>query len=404
MKILLVFDENFQIEKEKICDFLNKNIQYLHFTVWSGTLKIPNNLITKDSFSAVLNDIGKSIDNIKEYDDIYCFTDVPYHNNYFFSHIYTTPSIAIISFWQWGELTNLPKSNGIIYFIADILALMLDESDFRHQETTGCIYDFLWNKTGIDDGMREGRICPLCLERIIGNISSDDQQELLSDLKILLNLLSSASKWNNDILSDESIPSKQETALCKKRAPSTEKGILVMLASPGDTVIERKYILSHLESKFRVNGHEKRCGKRIMVNGWEDLPSQPGYPQDVINRELAEKSDIIVTLFKHKLGTPTIDLTTGKERAASGTVEELMLALNNYDNNSPLGMAYFYQKTPKIDASAKNRDELLKHWDDREAFREYISTRMIYKPYLKKEELLNDLLLDLERVIVSCFE
>jgi len=66
-------------------------------------------------------------------------------------------------------------------------------------------------------------------------------------------------------------------------------------------------------------------------------------------------------------------------------------------------MAYFYQKAPKIDASAKNRDELLKQWDDREEFRTFISTRMIYKPYLKKEDLLNSLLVDLTKVIIDCF-
>jgi hypothetical protein len=52
-------------------------------------------------------------------------------------------------------LTNLSKNNGLLYFIVDYLALILDETNFRHYELTGCIYDFLANKTGIDDGMRQ---------------------------------------------------------------------------------------------------------------------------------------------------------------------------------------------------------------------------------------------------------
>lgn len=51
--------------------------------------------------------------------------------------------------------------------------------------TTGCIYDFLQNKTGIDDGMRQARICPTCLERISNNLSSPEQINILEDLKIL---------------------------------------------------------------------------------------------------------------------------------------------------------------------------------------------------------------------------
>ena len=57
-----------------------------------------------------------------------------------------------------------------MFFIADLLALHIDHS-FRHYEDEAkpkpeCIYDFGWNKTGVDIGMRSSLICPTCIKRI----------------------------------------------------------------------------------------------------------------------------------------------------------------------------------------------------------------------------------------------
>ena len=64
-----------------------------------------------------------------------------------------------------------------------------------------------------------------------------------------------------------------------------------------------------------------------MVNGWEDLASQNGYAQDVINSKLIEESDFVIAVFKHKLGTPIKNVSSGLPRAESGTAEELLQTL-----------------------------------------------------------------------------
>ncbi len=130
--------------------------------------------------------------------DLFSFlmTNKQYYNNYFFeSH----GNLAILSFYGWDYLTKLSRNNGLVLFIADFLALEIDGT-YRHQDTTGCIYDFLWDKTGIDAGMRSSFICPRCLTRISTKKLSKLQRDLLVDLNQILNVLGAASKWNLDIV------------------------------------------------------------------------------------------------------------------------------------------------------------------------------------------------------------
>jgi len=105
----------------------------------------------------------------------------------------------IWSFWGWEYYTNLPIENGVFYIIADILALRIDRS-FRHDELTGCIYDFLWDKTGIDMGMKMAHICGECLERIKNKAErSETLGKIIIDLIEILNILSNASRWSKSV-------------------------------------------------------------------------------------------------------------------------------------------------------------------------------------------------------------
>lgn len=163
--------------------------------------------------------------------------------------------------------------------------------------------------------------------------------------------------------------------------------IKVVIASPSDVTIERELLLNKLETKFRRDKFEDMCHSRIIVEGWEYLPSQSGYAQDIINSELIKKSDIVIAVFRHKLGSPTINLKTGKTRSPSGTAEELLFAIKkNQNNNKPIGMAYFYGKPPTFSFfSFKTRKE----WKRLDAFKKEISLQMIYKIYYDPNQILD---------------
>ena len=172
MRILLMFDKNFNIDREKLLKFLKQKSKYIKFDLYEEKVEFNSNSIDES-----LNNISEVVSNIEEYDKLFIFTDKPYKDNYFF-HTYNN-NVVICSFYNWNEITNLNKTNGIVYFIIDSLALSINPNDFRHKETTGCIYDFLWDKTGVDDGMRQARICPSCLKRLNGNLDKNDSNSLI---------------------------------------------------------------------------------------------------------------------------------------------------------------------------------------------------------------------------------
>jgi hypothetical protein len=392
--ILIVFDEKFEVNKTDFGDFLAKYSNHIKFTIGSD-ISFSFNILTKpDSFNFVEQQIEKER---KDFDVVFCFTDIQYDDNYFF-HEYN--GLLICSFWAWSYLTNLSKHNGLIYFIVDYLALILDETGFRHREITGCIYDFLGDKRGVDDVMRQARICPNCLDRISKNIRLSEQIEILDDLKKLMNVLSDSSKWNQDIL----IEYQKESFITQKRKSKEKDEINIIIASPGDTQAERNHVLDKLEIQFRRGNHEKHCSKRLIVHGWEDLASQVGYPQDIINGQIISKVDFVIAIFRHKLGTPTIDVNTGKNRTESGTVEELMAALDNTNKEKPLGMVYFYSKAPNPSLDSSDFDKIKYDWDRLKAFKESISKKMIYKPYTKSDDLLQAIIIDLENNIKMYFD
>lgn len=134
------------------------------------------------------------------------------------------------------------------------------------------------------------------------------------------------------------------------------------------------------------------------------MASQNGYPQDVINERIIKNMDIVLAVFKHKLGSPTINQETGKERFPSGTAEEILFAIDNKNTDSPLGMVYFYSKPPAPSFEAENYDKLKSEWDRLKAFKQSIGNKVIYKPFTSKEELIEIASKDLMKNISELFE
>ncbi len=192
----------------------------------------------------------------------------------------------------------------------------------------------------------------------------------------------------------------KKTSLSKK----TFEEIKVLISSPSDVKIERELLMDKLETIFRRNSHEERCGRRIIVDGWETLPSQPGYPQDLVNEDKVSKTDIVIAVFRHTLGTPTINLEDKSQRAPSGTAEELLLALGDkLKETPPIGMAYFYSVAPVISLDSTRFDHIKKEWERLKQFREGIKNKMWYKTYNIEEEILEIACKDLCENIIKYF-
>ena len=303
-KIQVLKDKNCDIKVEQVATLINSQVASVKVEIIDDKYDFNEGLITHPQTLKKHYDIIKS--KVKS-DTVILLTDVPYDDNFFF---YSNNELIIISFYAWEKLTQLPKENGLLYWISILAMRDLFTTQIRHYEITGCANDFLGKKTGIDLGMRQANLCSSCLEKLPK--LTPDKRKRLSDIQKLLDILSQSSRWNQNILS-KVLPERQGSKIVKKK--SLIKGeINVLIASPSDTAREREILRNHLEQRFRVDGFETAYKHRVIVHGWEDLASQTGYPQDIINDLILPKIDIIVGILKHKLGTPTKN-KTGKKRA-----------------------------------------------------------------------------------------
>jgi hypothetical protein len=91
--------------------------------------------------------------------------------------------------------------------------------------------------------------------------------------------------------------------------------VRVLIASPGDTVNERRVLREAIEDWNSLNGE---LGVFLQPLMWERdaTPELGDRGQGVINRQLVDKADMLVGVFWTRLGTPTSE-------ADSGTVEEI---------------------------------------------------------------------------------
>lgn len=124
-----------------------------------------------------------------------CFTREPYENNYFFESFH---DLAVVSFYAWEQLTTLPINNGIVFFTAAILCRRLSLGE-PHDNTTGCINDYWWDKTGVDVGMRSAYICPECQKYFTDSHTIDIHKKIYNSALLILDDLSTASRNNKDI-------------------------------------------------------------------------------------------------------------------------------------------------------------------------------------------------------------
>jgi hypothetical protein len=276
-----------------------------------------------------------------------------------------------------------------------------DQFDVLEKRTEMLIRKFFGENSHYLKDLNNIRFSPMFIGR-----NTDWRSSFESGLKQFRNLI-------QIMIEDKKISSnydkKETTEFIKTEkiltpANKTFKEIKILIASPSDVKIERELLLDKLETKFRRDHFEERCGARIIVTGWEFVPSQSGYAQDIINSDLVQKSNIILAVFRHKLGSPTIDIKTGNDRSPSGTAEELLYAIRNKKiKNPPLGMAYFYANAPVLSLDSIDFEKTKNEWQRLKEFRDEIKNEILFKTYKHEEEILEIVCNDLCDNIIKYF-
>ena len=89
-----------------------------------------------------------------------------------------------------------------------------------------------------------------------------------------------------------------------------------MIGCPGD-IQEEVEIAKRVISRW-TSIHAEQNGIVLLPINWETnaYPEQGAHPQKILNRQLADKSDMLVAIFGSRVGTPT-------DSSESGTIEEI---------------------------------------------------------------------------------
>jgi len=102
--------------------------------------------------------------------------------------------------------------------------------------------------------------------------------------------------------------------------PETIQLYRVLFAAPSDVTAELS-ITRRLIEDWNVQ-HGQTASRRLELTSWKthSFPAAGKRPQALINRQFADRADILIAIFWRRFGSPT-------GRAASGTEEEIRRAL-----------------------------------------------------------------------------
>ena len=211
MKILLYTDGSVPLDLPGLA----KGLSALHsdldvsvgtqpFAVAGGTVQYP------DTYRQLPGPLREEAAGV---DFAVCCTAIRYDNNFFFE---SSGPIAILSFYAWDLLTTLSPNNGLVYFLATFIANKLPFGD-SHEETNGCIKDFLADKTGVDIGMRSAFVCADCERSMAASTLSPSEHARNDVLRLMLDDLSRASRPGRDIVTywtENAKPDRFDVFLC----------------------------------------------------------------------------------------------------------------------------------------------------------------------------------------------
>jgi hypothetical protein len=202
--VLLATDGVADVRADAISRALNQVCKNIRFAAHTLPLNLGQGPISNPTTYQRIAHVTRPL--LNDHALVLIVTELPYDNNYFFD---SDDNIIIASAWGWESLTNLPRSNGLVGFIINVLAQDLDNS-FQHDVNTGCVYDFLWDKRGVDAHLRSGLICRDCLARLRARAEEKPTSRLnnfdctlaqgLEDLTTLLDEVAIASKREVDVL------------------------------------------------------------------------------------------------------------------------------------------------------------------------------------------------------------
>ena len=296
------------------------------------------------------------------------------------------------------RINHIPSSSHH-YIIHPALCDIIKDLTRDYEGTNYIVTPGITTGKGKEWNIRENKISDFIDFILNAKISKEKKKEMIQRAR------ENIKEKNEESTLDRYIENEKQAIISMKKLQPKQKEneIHILIASPSD-VQTRDKLLKEFETYFGKD-QEKLCGKRVFVHGYEELASglEKGNVQDKINEKIKKDIDIVIAIFKHKLGSPISNLK-GKQRVESGTVDELL----KYKENKTYPMAYFCSGSP-----TENLDDLkvIEDWQKVLMFKRKLESKkngnvIFFKHYSKdeKEHIFPLLAEDLKNNIIELFK
>ncbi|HJG37739.1 hypothetical protein [Enorma phocaeensis] len=152
--------------------------------------------------------------------------------------------------------------------------------------------------------------------------------------------------------------------------PVTLQSFAVLLSRPGDANGDAEVAAGAIEAVNRQ--HSRSTGIHFHLLDWkkDSYADSGAEPQQLLNRQIVDDADIVLAIFRERMGTPT-------QRFDSGTEEEIVLAL---EAHKPVHI-YFWQPPQDYEPADASQYERI------ESFKARIADRVMYVTYATEQEL-----------------
>jgi hypothetical protein len=166
--------------------------------------------------------------------------------------------------------------------------------------------------------------------------------------------------------------------------PFNARVLRVLVGSPSDTAEHRQAVRDAIVEWNDLNAEPH--GTVLLPVMWEmsSRPELGGSPQQLLNAQMVDKTDMLVGIFWTRLGTPT-------DEAASGTVEEI----NRMRERGAQILVYFSNQ-PVVPATLDTRQ-----LDAVRAYKESLQSEGLYREFATTAELVGALQRDITRALPS---
>jgi TIR domain len=294
MKIYITQDSSIKLKLPKLVKLLNETCQSVQFEQLKLDYQAPDKLI---SCPATHKKYLKHLSlKLKEDEFVILLTATQYDDNYFYNE---EKGLVILTFFAWKYLTSLPMENGFVYFIAAMLFgdEVVPWDAVEHPDRQGCVNDFLYDKTRVDDGMRMGHLCEQCKQYINNHPMSERQEAVFRDCMLLLSLVATASSANTNIVDPPAVADHEggmpesmpvpPVSIPARNKPAIGMGTTVFIS------------YSHKDEKYRVNleEHLKILQRLGMITTWTDRMINPGDDWKTAINDNLNNSGIILLLI-----------------------------------------------------------------------------------------------------------